>query len=185
MPNLSGIEMGMSVDMSVRFSPTPVIMAAGFDTLGVNVKSFKEPLTRAVRDVMRSSLQTNFDVGGRPEPWQPLADATIKRKGHDEILVDTGALRRTAGTISMWTIDREKAVIDALPQRVWYGAVHQVGTGSGDIFSDEFTAGIPARPWAVIQDEDAVEIEDIFLNWIDERINRDIAAGRRASYDLL
>lgn len=177
---MSGIGMGFSLEFD--FQPAPAIMATQFDTLGTNVKSFREPLARSIREVMAPSLATNFAVGGRPT-WNDLMPATVTRRaalgyGPTPVLVRTGKLKRVAGQQNLWTIDGPggTAAITSLPETVWYGQVHQTG-------AETEWGGITARPWAVIQQEDMVEIEDIFLNWLDERINTDIALGRRAGYD--
>lgn len=41
--------------------------------------------------IEREQFQTSGARSGRP--WAPLAPSTVQRKGHDTILVDTGALR--------------------------------------------------------------------------------------------
>lgn len=181
---LSGVGMGSSANISIDFSPSPFIVAAEFDKLGVNIKSFKEPLTRAIKTVMVPSFRENFDVEGRPA-WDPLTDATIARRTYEgfdagPILERTGTLRKVASQMNIWKIDGRAgtAFIADLPDRAWYGKVMQSGLGA-----DAIDAGsIAARPWAVIQDQDAVEIEDIFLTWLEERIDADIRAGRRTSY---
>ncbi len=182
---MSGISMGTGgggASFDVDFSPSPFIMASQFDVMGVKVKSFKEPLAKSIREVMAPSLTQNFDVGGRPA-WNDLMPATVSRRarlgyGATPILVRSGKLKRVAGQLNLWTIDGPggTAQITNLPDGVFYGAIHQAG-------AETEWGGITARPWAVIQEEDMVEIEDIFLNWIDERINNDITAGRRGGYD--
>jgi len=171
--------------IAMEWQPDLKFMAESFDVLGVNVKSFREPLTRAVRQVMTKSLQQNFDVGGRPT-WQPLIDSTRQRKqklGYsNRTLIATGALRRVAGQINLWKINRTEAAMQ-LPQKVWYGVMHQTGwtpQTERDALSD--LIGGPARPWAVFQREDIGDIEEIFFEWIEERIERDIAAGRRSGF---
>lgn len=177
---LSGVGMGFSLDFD--FSPSPTILANQFDTLGVNVKSFREPLARSIREVMVPSIKTNFAVGGRPA-WLDLMPVTVSRRasqgyGPTPILVRTGKLKKVAGQQNLWTIDGPggTAAITNLPEGVWYGAVQQAG-------AETEWGGIVARPWAVIQEEDMTEIEDIFLDWIDTRIESAIAAGRRGGYD--
>lgn len=163
---------------------TPRMMASDFDKLGVNVRSFREPLKRSIQQVLAPSFQHNFDVGGRPT-WRPLTDDTVTRKqrlGYSpDPLVRTGLLQRVAGQLNIWEIDRESAQVNVgnLP-RASYGAVHQLG--SEFIAADGFSKGVPQRPWAVIQEEDANEVEEVFFTWIEERIDADIAAGRRVAF---
>lgn len=153
------------VGFSVSIVPTPFLLVRDFENLGVDVRSYREPLRRSVKQVLSPSIRTNFEVGGRPT-WEPLAQATQERKVMENArsfmpLIRTGSLQRVAGQLNLWTITREAASIEQLPQRVWYGAVHQ----SGDEGSN-----IPARPWAVIQEEDMNEVEEIFFLWIEERL---------------
>src|SRR5690348_15723687 len=88
---------------------------------------------------MIPSIRRNFDAGGRPR-WTPLSENTIAARaaagfGPKPILVRTGLLRRTMGQQNIWTVDREKAYIQDLPDKIWYGKVHQAGAtfraGSG------------------------------------------------------
>jgi phage gpG-like protein len=157
--------------MEIDFDPEPIILAAAFETFGLNIKSYREPLDRSVRQVLAPSLKKNFEAGGRP-PWIPLSDITIQEKSRkgasrpSDPLVRTGALARKAGQINLWTINGpagEAFINQSALGDAWYGALHQEGMAEG---ADE--AGFPARPWAVIQEEDANEIEEIFFTWIEE-----------------
>lgn len=176
------------VSIDLNFEPSVGILARKVDKLGASIRSFKEPLKRAVKDVMIPSIRRNFDEGGRPA-WEPLAPATIENRGGDTApLVRTGLLRRTMGYINIWHIDGEKAMITDLPDSIWYGKVHQAGMGATrevvrikNPLTGKYTesvsgniAGIPARPFVVMQDEDVDDIEEIFDDWIDERVR---AAG--------
>ena len=135
----SGLGLGNApgVMVSIDWSPTPVVLAAMYETLAVNVKSFREPLKRSVQQVLSPSIRRNFDVGGRP-PWQALSSVTKEirvREGFSEgpILVRTGKLKRVAGQLNIWTIDSEKAFVSNLGAAS-YGIVHQEGaafTGRG------------------------------------------------------
>jgi phage gpG-like protein len=174
------------------------IAARRVDKLGLDIRSFKVPLTRSIKEVVIPSIQINFHKHGRPR-WAPLSEDTELKKGHAIPLHLTGALRGVMAQIGIWHIDREKALIPSLPGHVWYGGIHQSGAsfgGSGmvsvtriglgrrpaeTITSDISGVGgglgggdIPARPFAVIQKEDEERIEQIFGDWLGERIN---AAG--------
>lgn len=120
-----------SLVASVTFSPTIGIAAARIDKLGLDIRSFREPLKRAVKDVMIPSIRKNFDDGGRPS-WTPLSDATLKLRQSRNIsgsnpLVATGALRAGATQQNIWTITPVSAIVNDLPEKVWYGKVHQGG----------------------------------------------------------
>jgi phage gpG-like protein len=166
----SGVEF-----LEIDFDPSPIVLAAAFETFGLDIRSFREPLLRSVRQVMAPSLRKNFDEGGRP-PWIPLGDITVKektRKGSrtpDAPLIRSGKLRRLAGQVNFWTIDGPAGEAYISPGKlgeVFYGVYHQYGT------EDVGTAsGFPAREWAMIQEDDANEIEEIFFEWIEERAAR-------------
>jgi len=161
--------------LEIDFEPEPVILAASFETFGLDIRSFREPLLRSVRQVLAPSLKKNFDVGGRPA-WIPLSDITIaekSRKGASDPsapLIRSGKLRRKAGQINFWHIDGVAGEASISPERlgdVIYGAYHQFGTAES---ADQ--PGFPAREWALIQTEDANDIEEIFFEWIEERALR-------------
>jgi phage gpG-like protein len=187
----------VSIDMS--FEPSIGISAKKLDKLGLDIRSFREPLRRSVKQVMAPSIRMNFDVGGRP-PWEPLQQNTINRKkGNASILIRTGALRRVAGQLNIWTITNNMALVADLPQSVWYGKVHQAGFGGGatkqvvrvkNIATGLYTefeesnaeggsGAIPARPFIVLQPEDVTKIEMVFAEWLDERIAAAGLGGRR------
>lgn len=169
-----------NVTVDLYFQPSVGISARKMDKLRLNIKSFREPLKRSIQQVMIPSIRQNFDSGGRPA-WEPLLSNTIANKGGDDRpLIRSGALRRTMGYMNIWTIDSEKAMITDLPDRIWYGKVHQAGLGgTAEGFDDEVTkkrvnlgddGAIPARPFVVLQREDADAIDRVFNEWLGERI---------------
>lgn len=180
-----------NVSIDLNFQPSVGILARKFDKLGLDIRSFREPLTRSIREVMIPSIRQNFNEGGRPA-WEPLHEFTVKKKGGDRRpLIRTGALMRVMGQINVWTIDTEKAMITDLPQKVWYGKVHQAGhrtagkvtkrlkVGSGataryidvEEAADEAGSGaIPQRMFVVVQREDVNAIDRVFTDWLGERI---------------
>lgn len=185
-----------NVTVDLKFQPSVGILARKVDKLGADIRSFREPLHKAVKQIVIPSIRRNFDSGGRP-PWEPLADWTVKHKGHARILYKTGSLRRVMGQINVWTIDREKAMITDLPDKVWYGKVHQAGAtfaiprSSGSVDqaaidkalsykgtrvgrrdSDPEIGEIPARPFVVLQTEDMEAIEHIFQEWVGDKIRQ-------------
>jgi phage gpG-like protein len=190
------------VSMSFSFEGSAGIAARRVDKLGLDIRSFKVPLTRSVREVVIPSIQINFHKHGRP-PWPPLAEETAMQKGHARPLLLTGALQGTMKQIGIWHIDREKALIPNLPENVWYGVIHQTGADFGGGSSSATirirnpltgaiteTKGpaaasgggsIPARPFAVIQPEDEEKIQEVFSDWLGERI---AAAGLGPSRSL-
>lgn len=179
--------------LSMTFEPSIGIMARRVDKLGLDIRSFREPLHRAVKEVVIPSIAMNFAKHGRPR-WAPLAEATINQrhsKGTGARILDrTGLLRRTMGQLNVWHIDTEKALIANLPSKIWYGVVHQKGVGDPNALADmwydpvlqrEVNVGegagqinIPARPFVMIQPEDENKIDAIFSEWLAERV---MAAG--------
>lgn len=161
-PNLSGLQMGLQG--RTEFVPSPAVIAASLVSVAHGIESAKEPLQRAVREVLIPSIQKNFASGGRPA-WQPLADYTVTVRGSARpILVRSGRLQRTMGQERIWSITDRHAVIQSLPSSVWYGTLHQAGSKANVI--------IPARPFALIQPEDQEKIEQIFDEWLGEVAQR-------------
>lgn len=160
-----GASKAFGIDIDI--SPSPIILMASFDALSLSVKSFHEPLKRAVQEVIAPSIRRNFDVGGRPT-WEPIADGTFMQKASygwpaEDTLIRTGSLQRIAGQLNIWTIDRDSAFIGDLPDKVWYGKVHQSGLPK---------VNIPQRAFALIQDEDLPKIDEVFDEWLGERLAR-------------
>ena len=157
----------------VTFSPSLRIVAGGVDKLGVDIRSFREPLKRSIQQVMAPSFRQNFEAGGRPESWAPLSDATYEldeklnrpRRG---ILISTGLLMRTTQQLNIWTLTRTSALIAGLPDKIWYGKIHQAGN-----------ATTPARPFVIMQSEDMDDIERVFDEWLGERIQATILRSWR------
>lgn len=170
----------------MEWIPLPSLAAEGFDTLGVNIKNFKKPLDQSISRVMVPSIKQNFASGGRPE-WQPLTNTTQTLKalrGHGPgILKATKILSRRAGAVSLWDVNGASGVaaIRTLPAAIAHGIYHQTGwsPAKGPFAS---MLDVEARPWAVIQQEDANDIEEIFFEWIEERIRIDIATGTRSGF---
>jgi phage virion morphogenesis protein len=125
-----------------------------------------------IAKVLLESVQTNFAQEGRPTPWKRLAPATlygelvrknVKKKtgiraskifSNRKILYRTGKLYRSL---------KPRAGKDtaAVTTDLYYGWVHNYGTTGGRI---------PARPFMLIQDEDAPAVEAVLLKPIDEAL---------------
>jgi phage gpG-like protein len=144
--------------LDVIISPPASMLEANYREFGLDIRSFREPLKRSIQQVMAPSFAENFDVGGRP-PWEELSAGTIARKGSGEILVDTGKLRNKVGQLNNWVItqsDAQMAQVSGVP----FAGVHQFGSPSRHI---------PARPFALMQDEDVTAVEQVFVEWLSER----------------
>lgn len=165
-----GNQGGSAFGLEIEMEPSPFIIVASFDKMGQDIRSFKVPLQRAIKEVVAPSLQHNFEVGGRPS-WAELLGTTVakrRRKGYGPtpILVQTGTLKRVSGQLNLWKIDGQEGVAQLadLPSRAWYGYIHQTGEG---IWT--------SRPWAVIQADDEDGIQRIFEEWIEERVEANLA----------
>lgn len=162
-PTAGSVDYGGGL-LDFSWEPNLLLMDAAFEDLGYGIKSLKVPLHDSIVKVMGPSIRKNFDVGGRP-PWAPLADGTVYQKGHRgyggrPTLTATGTLRTKAGQLNQWNIDGMEGVAKLVPT-LDYGDFHQTGTRS-----------MPARIWALIQPEDEDGIQQIFEDWLDERIMR-------------
>jgi len=187
-----------SLGITLTLEPSVGISAAKIDRLGADIRSFHEPLKQAVKEVMIPSFYENFVSGGRPK-WPPLAESTLTVRrtqwnfgGTDPLLL-THALMHATQHINLWTITKSAAFIVGLPENVWYGAIHQRGSMGpmsrglrpetlARIQARMQTMGvgmrIPARPFLMIQSEDEEAIEQIFKNWLDERVAHHYGSGR-------
>jgi phage gpG-like protein len=132
----SGLTQGLRIDQDIlafEFTPTIGILARDIDKLGVDIRSFREPLERAVKEVMIPSIQKNFERGGRPA-WAPLSEVTLEIRAREgsgsRKLIRSGNLKKNMSYMTMWDINGERAIIKDLPDRVWYGKIHQAGYGS-------------------------------------------------------
>lgn len=129
-----GLRFRGNVSMGWQVTPSIGLVARDIDKLGLDIRSFKKPLTDSVKKVIIPSIRKNFDVGGRP-PWEDLSEATIKLRGSAwPILRRTGRLRRGATQFNIWDIGQESATVRKLPPGVWYGALHQQGFGGFGTF---------------------------------------------------
>lgn len=187
---------------SLTFEPSIGIACGRINKLGADIRSYRVPLLESIRSVMVPSIRRNFDEGGRPK-WEPLSESTMNiRKwfgvSGSQILVRSGALKRVASQINMWTVTTTTAIILDIPDKVWYGKLHQggytntnmsalirgglslsdaVAKTSSDLKAIKAAGGesaagsIPARPFLVIQEQDEEAIMAVFLEWMQMRID--------------
>jgi phage gpG-like protein len=135
----------------------------------------REPLLRIAKEVLSPSISTNFDAAGRPEPWpeaDPVSRYRVARFGKGgsmgiSPLLVTGQLQRAAGAFARWRVRENTLTYGNFPPSRWYAVVH-------DDADTAARAGIPVRPFALIQQEDIVPIQDIFLDWIEEKVGESI-----------
>jgi phage gpG-like protein len=151
--------------LTLDFKPSLRIVATRIDKLGLDIRSFKVPLKRCVKDVIIPSIRKNFDAGGRPS-WAPYSEVTVamhedlKEAMSSGMLVKSGKLRATMGFQNIWTITKDEAYLADIPANVWYGKLHQSGG-----------LNLPARPFVMLQPGDAEDIVNVFDKWLDERID--------------
>lgn len=196
---IMGLRFDKIVSVKWDIRPSVGIVAKDINRLGIDIRSFREPLTRCVKLVMIPSIRKNFTESGRP-PWEPLAENTIRhRKGSAwPILQVTGKLRKRATQLNIWDIGMTTATIRRLPNDAFYGVFHQAGAGGassnsiipqttaprnkGVVSAADMLAEInenggdgwklPARPFIMYQDSDIVKMQAIFLDWMEERAIR-------------
>lgn len=129
--NVRSINRGMVPTLT--FSPSLGIAAARIDRLGLDIRSFREPIMRSIRQVMVPSIRKNFEEGGRPEAWEPLSDVTLEARSRtgngEQTLIRTGTLESVATQINIWTVTNTTGMITDLPDKAWYGKVQQGGYG--------------------------------------------------------
>lgn len=119
-----------TVELGWFITPSIGLLAKDIDRMGLSIKSMREPLTRAVKQVIIPSIRKNFDEEGRPDKWEPLEEYTVKVRGNTgPILTRTGKLKRGATQFNIWSISDTSAALKKLPDSVWYGAIHQAGSG--------------------------------------------------------
>ena len=130
----AAIEM-LRFDMQItgfEFKPSLGLVAKRLQQFGEEFQDLSEPLTRSVKDVMTISILENFMSGGRPT-WDSLSPTTLARREKDGsgkmILVRSGSLADVASSVGIWSIGKTTATIRDLPNKVWYGKVHQAGFG--------------------------------------------------------
>lgn len=105
-----------SIAFSVRDLLSPsLIGAAGADAL-------RRALLAGGTVLARDARLTWKEPARRPGPWAPLAPSTIRRKGHDKILYDTGRLR---DSISIGEVTPSSATVGTDAP---YAPYHQFGT---------------------------------------------------------
>ena len=136
------------------FTPSMFSIGSAFDRLAAEFKDMSEPLRDAVTEVMIPSIRKNFEAEGRPK-WAPTGPEASAQ--HAAILYRSGQLYDAATSLDIWTIDSNVAAVTSMPTD--YGQFHQFGTNF-----------MPSRPFLVMQDEDAADIEWLFGEWVDERI---------------
>jgi len=140
----------------LQFEPSIGIIARDIDKMGMDIRSFREPLTRAIKKVIIPSIQKNFEVGGRPA-WEPYSPATLEireRMGGDtpnKLLNKTGALQKAMKQFNIWTVNDTAAILLDLPANVSYGKIHQGGYNAGSAALKSVSKGTKSVRDAALQ----------------------------------
>jgi phage virion morphogenesis protein len=113
------------------------------------------PVMKTVGQVIRTSIQKNFEKGGRPEGWIRLSKATVAKKRRDIKLVDTGRLKNSINVRA----SSDRVVVGT---NVVYAAIHHFGGQAGR----GHKVKIPARPYMLVQDEDWKEINEVAADYL-------------------
>lgn len=196
----SGLRFDSMVNLGFEFSPTMALSAKAFQALGADIRSFREPLKRSIQRVIAPSIGQNFISNGRPEGWEPYADDTVRMKmndpnnkfGPENMLRRSGLLWKTMQQFNIWAVTQNQAAILQLPQKIWYGQIHQAGFGmrasdvtpaSGMFLSpaelkalgSKGRTYIPARPFVMFQDRDIDAVQEVFADWLQERVDAKLA----------
>lgn len=142
-------------------TPSPAVIAKGLFIASEKLNDLGEPLQRA-GEVVRREIDENFQVEGRPSPWEPLADSTLSRKDSqgldDRILRATGALYEGLMNPGIWDISVSgNEGVATMADPTGYGELHINGTWFMHI-----------RDYTFVTDEGLEEIDEIFYQWIEE-----------------
>ena len=113
------------------------------------------PALKTVGQVIRTSIQKNFESGGRPQGWIRLSPATQKKRRGSKILVDTARLKNSIKVQA----SSDKVVVGT---NVIYAAIQHFGGQAGR----GRKVRIPARPFMMIQDEDWKEINEVAADYL-------------------
>lgn len=190
----SGLSLvGVEIDPRHNFVRGAYILANDIDKLSMSFKSFKEPLTKSLNDVIIPSIEANFAAQGRPG-WQPLSPNTIRdriRKGYGAgpILQRTGRLMKEATRKNIWEVSSDMLKLRTVyfDQKVPYAQYHQLGantrgSGGGKLKKFVGSAGsklsvpkvgfLPARPFVQLTMDEEVEIATIFMAFMNEKVDK-------------
>ena len=165
----AGSDIGMSIGVETNFSPSIFAIQRGIRE-ALNLRYIGKPLWETIDQVFIPSIKKNFDKQGRPLKWRPLSPVTKQFRskqgyGPGPILDRSGRLKRAAQAKARWSVDPTKgqAVYGNFPGNVWYAELQQAGY---------FPRNIAARPFAVIQEQDTIDMEQIFRQFISKKLDK-------------
>jgi len=153
----------------VRMDPPAVFINRQLSAMGNDIRSFREPLTRIIKQAVIPAFHGTFDKQG--PGWQPLSDKTKlhrTRMGYPPgPILDRkrGAvgLRARFTAFARWDINgiKGEAEFTGLPNLVSYGNVLHSGYGN-----------IPERPFIFIPSHVIPLANQIMADWVQARANR-------------
>lgn len=121
------------------------------------------PLMRTIGEIGLTSIQRNFEEGGRPRKWKELKLSTIKQRQRQgkwpgQILVRLGIGGGLLGSIS-YKATKRRVILSAVKI---YAAIHHFGGKAGR----GHKTTIPARPYMLLQREDHAEIRETVRDYV-------------------
>lgn len=172
----------MSVQVTILNSHVLRLVEKDFDDLSRDMfsRGRLRTLFEEIRDeVIRPSIDKNFEVGGRPR-WEPLSPITVGggKAGFIESaasgiiggrtpLVKSGQMRKHGTAKARFTIRDNEMTYGDWPEKRWFGPVH-------DLKELARKAEIPHRPFVLMQPEDQSAIQEITFEWVEKAINKHI-----------
>lgn len=133
-----------AISIEFLFEPSLKIVTEYVDVLNLKLNDFSVPIKKAIQDVIIPSIKMGFRTQGRSE-WKQLSAFTLEMRGRGlvrfhqpggqgfRILDQTGNLKRGATSIRIWDITKTEGAIHNLPQKIWYGKMHQIGFSEGKL----------------------------------------------------
>lgn len=146
-------------DFFIQMTPDPMMVAQGFFMTSQRLNDLREPVEMGAK-ILGDELAINFLVGGRPS-WAPLATSTVTKKGHSQVLIESGDLMEEVSDAERWQFASggNSAIAQWEPGSVHsaYGHYHLSGTRF-----------MPQRDFMTMPDRVEDAIMDIFEDWIDD-----------------
>lgn len=146
-------------DFFIEMTPNPMMVAQGFFMTSRRLSDLREPVEMGAK-IVAEELAINFVVGGRPG-WKPLADSTVAKKGHSEILIESGDLMEEVSDADRWAMSSggNYAMAQWEPGSAHsaYGEFHLSGTRF-----------MPQRDFMSMPDRVEDAILEIFEDWVSD-----------------
>jgi phage gpG-like protein len=154
-----------SETLSMEFDPKDKAKLQKLINNVVSGVSTMEPFFDAVEMHMIGSLTDNFEKGGRPKRWSPLAPITIEMKGSSSVLQNKGNLKNS--------LNAQNTKRGKLSLEMWAGEQHGLFHQFADVepskqFGMTNKRGMPMRPFILFQKQDIKEIEKQLGKFIDD-----------------